>query len=115
MHLQHMALPSKDVLAHQQFYMSYFGFSPVRGPGFLLNAEGFVLVLDPSENPKMPDAFHVGFQTSANSIRELYHKMVENAVPIDQQLADENGMLSFYCRDPAGIQVEVRHVPERGA
>jgi catechol 2,3-dioxygenase-like lactoylglutathione lyase family enzyme len=111
--LRHLALPSRDVLTHQAFYVQFFGFRQVRGDGFLTNDEGFVLVLDPAAavTTSLPETFHFGFQAPAAQVRALYQRMVADQVTIDQHLETTGGVATFYCRDPHGWQVEVRSVP----
>jgi hypothetical protein len=69
-------------------------------------------VLDPS--PPLPDSLpatlHFGFQAPAVQVSELYQRMTDEHVPMDQHLETAGDTVTFYCRDPEGWQVEVRSV-----
>ena len=112
MKLNHLALPASDILAEQDFYCRYFGFRPNRGPGFLVNDEGFVLVLDPvASRPHLPEGLHFGFHPGSHAeVRALYHQMREDGVNITVPLSETNSMMTFSCSDPEGYTVEVRAI-----
>lgn len=116
MNLNHLALPVRNVSAEQAFYCRYFGFRPIRGDGFLANDEGFVLVLDPVENrPQPPDRMHFGFFAGSRAeVRDLYTRMQDDGVSITTPLSEAHGMLTFFCSDPEGYEVEIRAFDKSG-
>lgn len=112
MNVNHLALPTREVLAQQRFYCRYFGFQPTRGDGFLVNREGFILVLDPVEvKQPPPTGLHHGFHSTSHAeVRELYDQMVREGVSVTRPLEQQGPMLTFFCEDPEGYEVEVRAI-----
>jgi len=112
MKLNHLALPTKDVPAQQAFYARYFGFQPMRGDGFLMNRDEFVLVLEQAtEKPLPPRGLHHGFFSGSHEeVRELHDRMVRDGIPITGRLERTGPMLAFFCKDPEGYEVEVRAI-----
>lgn len=114
MKLNHLAISAPDVLASQRFYCTYFGFREGPGPGLLVNEDGFALAIhQATEMAPRPEldasAHHFGFflRTRQEALA-LCETMRSAGVPIAQEPTDHLGDVLFFCRDPAGLLVEVR-------
>ncbi len=114
MKLNHLAISARDVLASQRFYCSYFGFREGPGRGLLIDGEGFALAIHQANEPAPPPpldaaAHHFGFFLSTREeALALYERMRADGVTIAQEPTDHLGDVLFFCRDPAGLLVEVR-------
>ncbi|MDB5533497.1 MAG: Glyoxalase/bleomycin resistance protein/dioxygenase [Hyphomicrobiales bacterium] len=110
MKANHLALPSTNVPVQQDFYMRYFGFRRMRGDGFLINDDNFVLVLEPAEtrHAPPPGLHHGFFSESFAEVRELYEQMRREGVSVGHPPEQTGPMLTFFCKDPEGYEVEVR-------
>jgi catechol-2,3-dioxygenase len=96
--MHHLQLAAVDVPASVQFYTKYFGFRRTSGEDqnhvMLRNNESFML--------------HVGYAVgSRERVKEIYKDMQENGIEMYQNFREDIDWAAFYCRDPAGIIVEV--------
>lgn len=110
MKLHHLNLIVDDVAACQAFYTAHFGFSAPRGPGFLVDRDGFTLVLQPgSPAPGRHPEQHHGFHCASRAeLERVLAGLTAAGVPIADALKEQNGTAVFFCHDPAGHLVEVR-------
>ena len=46
-------------------------------------------------------------KVDGEQVRALYRRMKADGVPIAKGLIDEEEVVAFWCRDPAGYKVEV--------
>lgn len=116
MDLNHIQLNTKDVKAAAEFYGRYFGFTTQKADGeamFIWNKHGFMMAVNPlAENPVFPDWFHIGFRLETpEEIKSLYHRLVEEKIPIKAALNNDDAFLFFRCIDPSGYVVEVFWAP----
>lgn len=114
MKLNHLAISARDVLASQRFYCTYFRFREGPGVGLLVNEDGFALAIHEATEVQPPpeldaSAHHFGFflRTRAEALA-LYERMRSDGVAIALEPEDVLGDVMFFCRDPAGLLVEVR-------
>jgi len=116
MKANHLALPSTNVPLHQNFYTTYFGFRPMRGDGFLVNNDNFVLVLEPTATKQAPPSVlhHGFFADSFAEVRALYERMHGDGITLLGPPEQTGPMLTFFCRDPEGYEVEVRAIETAG-
>jgi catechol 2,3-dioxygenase-like lactoylglutathione lyase family enzyme len=110
MKINHLGLPSRNIREHQEFYCRYFGFKVVRGDGFLMNDDDFILILDPVPEPvRHAEGMHYGFYSPSHAeTRALHDRLRADGVEITGPLSEGNGMLTFFCVDPEGYTIEVR-------
>jgi catechol 2,3-dioxygenase-like lactoylglutathione lyase family enzyme len=108
--MNHLAIAARDVEASRRFYCDYFGFKPAPMPGFLMGPHEFLLAIDEvAEDPKPPHWLHYGFHLASRvELTALYERMQKDAVPIVDPLKEQGRSMVYFCRDPAGLLVEVR-------
>jgi catechol-2,3-dioxygenase len=111
--MHHLQLAAVDVPASVQFYTKYFGFRRTSGEDqnhvMLRNNESFMLsLIKISQRAFLPNWFHVGYAVgSRERVKEIYKDMQENGIEMYQNFREDIDWAAFYCRDPAGIIVEV--------
>jgi catechol 2,3-dioxygenase-like lactoylglutathione lyase family enzyme len=113
MKMSHLAIGAKDVPACARFYRDYFGFRTIREGaegGFLVNEDGFVLVIEEVEDvPELPPWFHYGFYPATHDeVRALFDRMKADGVRIAEELSEQGRFLVFFCLDPEGYRIEIR-------
>lgn len=113
--MNHLHLVAPDVPAARAFYERYFDYrlQTMHGDGvFLRDADGFLLVIDPSQGNQpadFPDWFHVGFcLPDPGRVRALHDRMRADGVRFARELREFGDYaVNFYCYDPGGFKVEV--------
>ena len=115
--LNHANLPVADVAALRDWFVQHFGFTvlSVRGEkGFavLRGTDGFILnIMRDKDDAGFPENFHVGFfLDTTDEVRAKHAEFVQaNQQPGDIEQLNRGGWksLTFYCRAPNNILVEV--------
>jgi len=108
--MNHLALAAPDVAASTAFYQRYFGFEPMGPGGMLRGPTGFVLSIDEVPAPVVvPSWFHHGFVVGSPAELEALHaRLAADGVTIVDPPKAQGPTFVFFCRDPAGLLVEVR-------
>jgi catechol 2,3-dioxygenase-like lactoylglutathione lyase family enzyme len=115
--LNHANLPVADVATLRDFFVRHFGFTQgaVRGKDafvVLIGDDGFVLnLMRAHEGERFPENFHVGFLLDdAERVRATHAGLREAGVEtgeIETLNRQGEGSLTFYCRAPNQLLVEV--------
>ena len=117
--IRHLHLTSRDHIASQRFYETYFGFQLaglfLRGEKpsatILKSSNGFQIYLEVDSKEKLPTWFHYGFlATSAKVCRELYKRMHDDNVTIVHALITDP-FPSYFFADPDGHSIQVYFDP----
>ena len=108
--MNHLALATHDLAATSAFYRRYFGFVEGPGPWMLRGKDGFVLTIDEVPEPVVvPSWFHHGFVLADRAeVDALHARLVEDGVLIVDPPKLQGATVCFFCKDPAGLLVEVR-------
>lgn len=115
--LNHANLPVADVVALRDFFVQQFEFAllSMRGEnGFavLRGTDGFILnIMRDNKGSGFPENFHVGFfLDSPQEVRAKHAQLIAAQLdpgPIEELTRGGWKSLTFYCRAPNGILVEV--------
>ena len=116
MQLNHIDLPVSELEAAADYFQLGFGFervpAPAEGMAILRGEGGFALILQQVERAEYPAGFHIGFlQPSDAAVHAAYQRLADAGLPLPSAPAVSYGCLSFWCRAPGGILVEVSHRP----
>jgi catechol 2,3-dioxygenase-like lactoylglutathione lyase family enzyme len=116
MKLNHIDLPVSDLGAAADYFQRGFGFermqAPADGMAILRGEGGFALILQQADKVAYPPGFHIGFlQPSDDAVHAAYRRLADAGLPLPPAPAVSYGCLSFWCRAPGGILVEVSHRP----
>lgn len=117
MNLNHIDIPTTDILAARSFFEQHFGFRCIfaRGDGLTVLSDevNFALTLSAlpeGEELHYPTGFHLGFNVdSEQELYETHGRLAAAAVPIVRQPADLGGALTFHCHAPGPILVEIAY------
>ena len=114
--LNHVDLVVADIPANRDFLGAWFGLQvEVDKPEICLmrDSAGLLLILRTPENgdsPVYPRDFHLGFFIPDEAtVTDLYARMTTQGVTMRQSI--EGSPPKFRCLSPAGLLVEVAHVP----
>ena len=119
MNLNHLDLPAADIELLAEFFAKHFSFKEVfhRDDGLtvLLDEDGFALTLSAlaqGEPMKYPTGFHVGFNVdSEDDLFETHRALISAGVPIVRPMGDLAGAMTFHCKAPGDLLVEVAYRP----
>lgn len=114
--LNHVDLVVADILTNRDFLNTWFGLeTEVDKDNICLMRDpaGLLLILRTPENgdaTSYPRDFHLGFfLPEEGTVTALYAGMIEAGVEMRQPI--EGSPPKFRCLSPAGLLVEVAHVP----
>jgi catechol 2,3-dioxygenase-like lactoylglutathione lyase family enzyme len=118
MNINHLHLKVASVENAAEFYERFFGLRRHVSHGdilFMRDEAGMDVALAPAvDGQSAPSWLHFGFRlTSPAEVEDLYARLVEAGVAMDEILAREEDHIWFRCLDPAGYAVEVYWEPQR--
>lgn len=116
MKLNHVDLVVADVGSNRDFLANWFGMQvELENDAICLMRDSgeMRLILRPGESgtgTEYPRDFHLGFFLGEEAVvTGLYERMIEDGVAMRQSI--EGAPPKFRCLSPAGLLIEVAHVP----
>jgi catechol 2,3-dioxygenase-like lactoylglutathione lyase family enzyme len=121
MNLNHIDLPVSDIAGARDFFERHFAFRCIlaRADGLtvLLDDGGFALTLSalpPGERLSYPTGFHVGFNVrEEQELLSAHERLVAAGVEMARPLGKMGGALTFQCKAPGPVIVELGWRPPR--
>jgi catechol 2,3-dioxygenase-like lactoylglutathione lyase family enzyme len=119
MNLNHIDLPVGDIAGARAFFELHFGFRCIfvhdSGLTVLLDDAGFALTLStvpPGEKLSYPTGFHVGFNVrEEHELLSMHAQLAAAGVEIVRPLGKLGGALTFQCKAPGPVIVELGQRP----
>jgi catechol 2,3-dioxygenase-like lactoylglutathione lyase family enzyme len=120
MHLNHIDIPVADVTETRRFFETLLGFRHIETKGrdalaILDDGAGLLLVLSKTREGDahgLPERFHIGFHLETEAhVRDAHERFAAAGVDALSTPAVMRGGLTFYCRAPSGLLVEIASRP----